>query len=368
MITPSFGLTATERVLPRLSLDWTTGLAQAGVDVTRAGVATFVDSNGLIQSATANTQRIDYTTGVVGLLVEESRVNSFAYSSDFRNTASAGSTRPWINSEISSVASTTLAPDGVDVFQKLTENSANAAHLVNQSFAGNSAQVYSQTVFAKADERRYLRLTIQNVSVAADFVRAHFDLQTGTVLLSGVNGNGVLTSASIQNFGNGIYRCALVGSVGTVSASVSIRGSMQLLSSAVSLVAGGGYLGNGTSGLLCWGTQLEAGAFPTSYIPTTTTAVTRNADVASMTGTNFSDWFNATAGTFFIQTNARNGDALLTAGSYVLSADATALKKYASTYTSDPSATQLTFGKGTVQKVMYYPQALIPAEIAAITA
>jgi len=43
--------------------------------------------------------------------------------------------------------------------------------------------------------------------------------------------------------------------------------------------------------------QLEQGAFATSVIPTTTTALTRNADVASMTGTNFSGWFNATEGT-----------------------------------------------------------------------
>ena len=69
MITPSYGLTATERVLPRLALDWTTGLAQTGVDVTRAGVATFVGSNGLIQSASVNTQRIDWATGTSGLLV-----------------------------------------------------------------------------------------------------------------------------------------------------------------------------------------------------------------------------------------------------------------------------------------------------------
>jgi hypothetical protein len=54
MITPSFGLTATERVLPRLALDWTTGLAQSGVDVVRAGVATFVNSSGLIANASAN--------------------------------------------------------------------------------------------------------------------------------------------------------------------------------------------------------------------------------------------------------------------------------------------------------------------------
>jgi hypothetical protein len=47
--------------------------------------------------------------------------------------------------------------------------------------------------------------------------------------------------------------------------------------------------------------QLEQGAFATSVIPTTTTALTRNADVSSMTGTNFSSWYNAVEGTLFTQ-------------------------------------------------------------------
>ena len=60
----------------------------------------------------------------------------------------------------------------------------------------------------------------------------------------------------------------------------------------------------GTSGgaigdaLNIWGHQYETGAFATSYIPTTSAALNRNADVATMTGTNFSDWFNTTQGTF----------------------------------------------------------------------
>jgi hypothetical protein len=52
--------------------------------------------------------------------------------------------------------------------------------------------------------------------------------------------------------------------------------------------------------------QLEAGAFPTSYIPTTTAAVTRSADVASITGSAFSSWYRQDEGTMFAQASSRS--------------------------------------------------------------
>jgi hypothetical protein len=45
--------------------------------------------------------------------------------------------------------------------------------------------------------------------------------------------------------------------------------------------------------------QLEAGGFATSFIPTAGAAVTRAPDVAQITGTNFSSWYNQTEGTLF---------------------------------------------------------------------
>jgi hypothetical protein len=68
-------------------------------------------------------------------------------------------------------------------------------------------------------------------------------------------------------------------------------------------LANGGlsYIGTGTDTILIWGAQIEAGAFPTSYIPTTTATVTRAANVASIAGSNFSSFYNQTEGTVFTE-------------------------------------------------------------------
>jgi hypothetical protein len=57
--------------------------------------------------------------------------------------------------------------------------------------------------------------------------------------------------------------------------------------------------GDGFAGIFLWGAQLEAGAFATSYIPTTSASATRSADAASMTGANFSSWYRADEGTIY---------------------------------------------------------------------
>jgi hypothetical protein len=56
-----------------------------------------------------------------------------------------------------------------------------------------------------------------------------------------------------------------------------------------------------TADILAWGPQIEAGAFPTSYIPTSGSALPRAADVASITGSNFSRWYNQSEGTIFFR-------------------------------------------------------------------
>lgn len=293
MITPSYGLTATERVLPSFTLDWTTGLTQGAVGVTRAGVATFVGSNGLIQSASADTQRIDYSTGVAGLLVEESRSNISTYSEDFLNTAAAGETRPWGWTRLTVSLLAGTAPDDTNNANELIEDTtASSTHQIQRNYSVTSGASYTLSFFAKKNTRDWIALDMFDGTNH----KTYFDLTNGTV---GTVGSGA--TASIDALADGWYRCKITRTVAaaTITAVVNIATGDNVAS----------YTGESKS-IYGFGAQLEAGAFATSYIPTEASAVTRNADVATVTGTNFSDFFNATEGTFGIEAYFLDANAL----------------------------------------------------------
>jgi len=243
MITPSFGLTATERVLPKLSLDWTTGLAQSGVDVSRAGVATFIGSNGLIQSATANTQRIDYTTGTPGLLVEESRTNLTTYSEDMLNASWSIIT----NMSVSAVSE--ISPTGSTGAFTLTATGSNS--VFGKIVTGTAGASYTYSIYVRR------RTGSGNISMAVGD-------NTYQVVSNTTSGNWIRISRT------------------AVSSTITTRAFIRVNTVGDSI------------DVIC--AQLEQGEFLTSYIPTVASTVTRTADVATMTGTNFSNWYSAGAG------------------------------------------------------------------------
>ena len=347
MITPSFGLKATERVLPRLALDFTTASLDSRITLTRAlNTATRVNSSGFIEVVNADLPRFDYdpiTLACKGLLIEESRINLLLQS----NTFEAAN---WTKSNGSLTDNATTSPNGTLDGDLYIPNVTSNRHRVIQTATVVTATSYTMSVYAKAGN--YSKIALREDASTGN--AASFDLSDGTVLVGG-------TAASIAPVGNGWYRCTFT----STSSGTSFTFGVQVLKP--TYVAGNSitesWAGNGTDGVYLWGADLEAGAFPTSYIPTTTTAVTRNADVATMTGTNFSNFYNHLAGTWGISTDARSGAAVLTAGSFVLSADTTAQKKYAAAYTGDQSATSLVLGPGTIRELEYYPQALSSAEI-----
>jgi hypothetical protein len=283
MITPAFSPTATERVLPRMALDFTTGVLDSRVTITRAlNTATRVNSSGFIELVNANLPRFDYnpvTLAPKGLLIEEARTNLLTFSEQFDNAA-------WTKGNTTVTANSTVSPDGTSTADTLTENTANSQHSIVVASGSRptiTAVNHTHSIYVKANGRTSFSLYNNGGSGAAGAV---FNLSTATVTQTG---GAQYVASTITNAGNGWYRVTLTF--------LALAGTSALTVYLGTVVAGEVYTGDGVSGVFLYGAQTEAGAFATSYIPTTTTSVTRNADVATMTGTNFSDWFNASEGT-----------------------------------------------------------------------
>lgn len=282
MITPSFGLTATERVLPKLALDFTTASLDSRVTFTRttsaSNPATYVNSSGYITAATNNQPRFDYdpiTLACKGLLIEESRVNYLFPSEDISGFN-------YVNASYSVNQET--APDNTLTADKLILNGGYMRVYVF-NITSDASTVFSG--FFKPAGVTQVR--IEHIgSVGSAGRRVDFNLSTGQVTAQSSIGSpgGSTGSAQIIPYPNGWYK--LVVSADPASTGNTYR---QVF------VYGLNYTPDGVIGVYTWGLQVELADFATSYIPTTSAALTRNADVASMTGTNFSDWFNASEGT-----------------------------------------------------------------------
>ena len=261
-------------------VDATTG--QSLVTFTRASTGTFVGSDGLIQTATTNEPRFDHnpTTGEsLGLLVEEARTNLLLRSEEFDNAY-------WIKSNLTVTSNSTTAPSGTTTADTLVEDTLLGIKAVQSAaITVASGQAYTFSCYAKPAGRNFAMFLMIGSFPAT--ILAAFDLTNGTV---GTTGGSPITTAT--NVGNGWYRLSITAT--SSSAGVTVAQVRPCETSGTSF-----YQGNGTSGIHVWGAQLEAGAFATSYIPTTTAAATRAADVVSITGSAFSSWYRQDEGTVF---------------------------------------------------------------------
>jgi hypothetical protein len=224
-----------------------------------------------------NIPRIDYTNGSCpSLLVEPQRTNLCPTSSNFGVTL--------FNVTVS--RNVVTAPNGNNEADRLLDNNANDEHLLSQNYSSiTNGTTYTYSCFFKSDGtggRAVIRTYVGN------WVYAVYNLNNGTVAFT----DGSLT-ASIQNFGNGWYRCIL-----TTTAVMDYDPMVTQIGVANS---SNQYIYQGTSnlGLYFHGYQAEQGSYATSYIPTTSTAVTRNADVISKTG--ISSLIGQTEGTIYAE-------------------------------------------------------------------
>jgi hypothetical protein len=248
-------------------------------------VGEYIPTTSTINSA----PRFDHnpTTGEsLGLLVEEQRTNLCLQSEDFSTTWSTNGTTVTVNS----IAS----PAGATTADALFETSDTSEHRIRQNFTGLTADTnYTISVYVKDLGGRNLSIRVLDTDNTDNGYLANFSPLSGTVVTAATSiGSGVAASTSITALLGGWHRVTLTGNAGATCTKY-ILDFFSLSGTTIS------FAGDTGKGLYLWGAQLEAGAFPTSYIPTTTAAVTRSADVASITGSAFSSWANNNQGTIF---------------------------------------------------------------------
>jgi hypothetical protein len=260
-------------IQPVSYLDFSGDYAVASGWFTRSGTALSRKVNGLLTSVAANTLRIDHAQGKVkGALLEPAATNLALHSQDLSNAA-------WAKVRCSVSANTGLASDGTTTLDKIVEDgTATNTHVAEQSVNFGSAGYKTIRVEARAGERTWCYLSAFD-STSAGVCGVYFDLANavaGTV----VSGSGV-----IERLDNGNCLISVTGNFAAGTGGVDIF-----------LASGDGaavYSGNGSSGAYFGEVQSEDGRAATSRIRTAGATATRNADVLTISGTDFSEDWNA---------------------------------------------------------------------------
>ena len=263
---------------------------------TRASSGTFVGSNGLIQSAGNNVARFDHdpvSLACKGLLIEESRTNA-CFNSNLLTSAS------WIPTNLT-VATDAAGPDGATAYE-VSETINTSNHLIGNSGGATSTLAtsvvsgtnYTGSMFFKkvVGSIDWIQLALGS-SGFGTVQYANFNIGNGTIGNSAGLASG--TSPQIQDYGNGWYRCSItVTAIGSMSTTAN---TVVFFTNNTDVVARSPiYPGNTANKVIIAMGQFETGTFATSYIPTTTASVIRSADVCSISGSDFSGFYNPLEG------------------------------------------------------------------------
>jgi hypothetical protein len=240
------------------------------ITFTRASTGTFFNSAGVLTSAATNAPRFDFnpsTLAAQGLLIEESRANLLLQSGWAGATSGSPGAAPtswglgFGTGTVTTVVSSTAGP---------------IASAVRFDYDNTERVYFDQTITVTSGTQYAFSIYVEALSgvVAGDVLYVVSGTTTATI-------NTFVTSPSAT----GRY---------TLLFTANGNGTVILRAGAGTSAAVGG-----TGSITLSRPQCEAGSFATSYIPTTTTALTRAADVASVN--TLSPWYNASAGTLYAE-------------------------------------------------------------------
>jgi hypothetical protein len=249
--------------------------------------ATRVNSSGLIEGVNANIPRLDYLGSTCPkLLLEPQRTNLILQSQDISSASWTKGNSPTINTNVA------VAPDGTSTSDSILQSDATLVRNVNQFFTvtANSTCTFSLFVKKETSKTNFGAMSITFNGGTSKKADVSFDEVNGTMAI--ITGSTLTPILKIEDYAS-YWRFQITATdngsnttvVGIIYPAISTNGTV------LALCAG--------SARTVWGAQLEVGSFATSYIPTTTASVTRNADSGSKTA--ISSLIGSTEGTIFCQ-------------------------------------------------------------------
>ena len=265
----------------------------------RASTGTRIAPTGLIEEVPSGDSRLDYdllngkVVNCPHYLLEPASTNLITYSEDFSNSY-------WTKLGATIGADAITSPNGSLDADKFTEDSSNGLHAIYQN-AGVTIPTGNNTlsIFVKSNGRNFFQIRTGSAGgVDNSPLYANFDLINNTETASST---GVINS-KVEIYPNNWKKISITFNL---SSGTSVALVFQSILSGTSVISET-YQGDGTSGFYLFGAQLEQSSYPTSYIPTNGTAITRAAESAN--GSGDAATFNDSEGVLMLEASALSND------------------------------------------------------------
>jgi len=230
---------------------------------------------------------------LVGYVPWEARPNLQTYSNDLRNTAEAGGARPWTETGTGTCGQTAIGPDGTTSAWVLNDTGGAALYLRSGGNVAVSASVaYTTSVFVKKAAILTVAplIEIKYTGGVTTYIQQVLNPVSGTVV--NLTGSTAPTQVVVSSHNADYWRVSITAT-SPASTNVALISLYPAINTDASATLSTAAQGANTF----YGVDIELGAFATPYIPTTTVAVPRAADILTYTGAEIAN-YKAMACTF----------------------------------------------------------------------